>query len=424
MTSRTGRAAVIGARRRGRGLARMPGALVAAGALTCGGCAASAATPPSTTTTRAPTTTSTAPPTTIATTTTARPRPTTTTIRPATTTTTAPSPATGPIVDVGITYYTWVNPVGTAVDYATGGNMARTLLTEIRYPTLAGSPGGETVNAPPDRRRTPYPVIVFAHGYAVTPDLYEPMLDAWVEAGYVVVSPLFPDENGDEVNALGGPYSNAGFQAQDDLPNEPYDLAYIVSRVVRWSAAPRLAEPTGAAVLSGLVDPRRLVLAGQSDGATAVAGLAFDSVYAATYKAMPVHPALVAAMSGQEYLHSPNSYAGYAGAPALLVVQSTSDECNLPQLSTQLYDAIGTTKLFLRIVGATHIAPYTGVEPFADQVTSQTLALFPAAFAGPSSLASSVDAAGDDLTDGQSAPPIAPLYPTAAEAAKACSANP
>jgi len=62
---------------------------------------------------------------------------------------------------------------------------------EILYPTL-GVKRRVMPWAPPAYRYGPYPVIVFAHGFDVTPT---PIVVArvWVEAGYVVVAPFFPD---------------------------------------------------------------------------------------------------------------------------------------------------------------------------------------------------------------------------------------
>src|SRR5579864_8232198 len=71
--------------------------------------------------------------------------------------------------------------------YRTGAVVSRVLTTYVRYPT-AGRP--------------PYPLVVFGHGFAVTPGLYATLLDAWARAGFVVAAPLFPVEN---ANAPGGP---------------------------------------------------------------------------------------------------------------------------------------------------------------------------------------------------------------------------
>src|SRR6266699_2599615 len=83
--------------------------------------------------------------------------------------------------------------------FRNGTSGPRVLVTAVRYPT---------------RGHAPFPLIVFAHGFALTPQIYGRLLDAWARAGYVVAAPVFPVEN---ANAPGGP--NRG-----DLANEPGDI--------------------------------------------------------------------------------------------------------------------------------------------------------------------------------------------------------
>jgi dienelactone hydrolase len=324
------------------------------------------------------------------------------------------------VFGVGFAEETLVNPTGTAVDYATGGTMPRTLVTEIRYPTVAGSGTG----APPARGDGPFPLIVFAHGYAVTPDNYDTLLDAWVRAGFVVVAPLFPDENGREVAALGGPDSYAGSRAENDLYEEPSDLAYLVNEISVQAAHPA---PAGGSVLYHLVDPSRLVLAGQSDGADAVAALVYDSAYAGDLDSMAHQPRVVGVFSGAEMGPSSN-YRVPAPAPLLVVVQSAADECNFPQLSTQLYDNLGegSGKWFLETLNSTHLGPYATDSAAGQVVQATTVKLFDLAVGrkapDPAAIVEVVLRSGvARLTGGPTAPAIRPFYPQSqAQVAAAC----
>jgi len=72
--------------------------------------------------------------------------------------------------------------------------------------------------------------VIFAHGYDVTPDTYAALLDAWVEAGFVVVAPVFPDEN-----SMRSPL-RGGTNTEDDIVNEPGDLAFVTTSVIQASA--------------------------------------------------------------------------------------------------------------------------------------------------------------------------------------------
>ena len=109
-----------------------------------------------------------------------------------------------PTTGVGIERCTFVDGTRNVLNYASDPPTVRakfrTLVTEIRYPTAQGLPdGAERPDATPIAKSSGYPVIVFAHGYDVTPDTYAPLLDAWVRAGFVVVAPFFPDESHAEV---------------------------------------------------------------------------------------------------------------------------------------------------------------------------------------------------------------------------------
>ena len=81
--------------------------------------------------------------------------------------------------------------------------------------------------ATPAYRFGPYPVIVFAHGFDVDPDTYRALLVSWVEAGYVVVAPFFPDTSLPAIEA------QHGVDTEADIFNQPADVAFVVSQVVK-----------------------------------------------------------------------------------------------------------------------------------------------------------------------------------------------
>ena len=55
-----------------------------------------------------------------------------------------------------------------------GGAPTRTLPTEFWYPAQGAAGGGPVADAAPDKGNGPYPLVLFAHGYDVTPDFYAP----------------------------------------------------------------------------------------------------------------------------------------------------------------------------------------------------------------------------------------------------------
>jgi fermentation-respiration switch protein FrsA (DUF1100 family) len=102
--------------------------------------------------------------------------------------------------------------------------------------------------------RGPFPLIVFAHGNGSNPNEYEPTVEPWAAAGYVVAAPTFPISSRD-----GG--STAGVA---DVANQPGDLHFVITRVLALSRA------KGA--LHGRVDPAHVGGAGHSLGAVTTLG--------------------------------------------------------------------------------------------------------------------------------------------------------
>jgi dienelactone hydrolase len=257
---------------------------------------------------------------------------------------------------VGLTQCTFVDGSRSTKHYGSGAITAgRTLVTEIRYPTISPSPGiVETAGASPARRHGPFPLVIFAHGYDLSPDTYRNLLDVWVKAGFVVAAPRFPDTNQESVDAIG-----KIFAPEADDANQPGDVAFLVDRAL----ADAVARQPECPMLDGLIRPGGAAITGQSDGAVTVDALA----YAAAYQVPGTPIRAVISLSGGTYAApngKPTPYASVAGGPPLLVTQSATDTCNPPQNSMALYDAITQRrKWFLAINQANHLPPYTGNLP-------------------------------------------------------------
>ena len=219
---------------------------------------------------------------------------------------------------------------------------SRTLRTEIRY--LAGS----------DTRDIP--LLVFAHGYGVTPDTYNRLLNAWARAGFVVAAPFFP------LTTPHGIALEGGLDTEGDLTNETADLIFVTREVLAMSRT-----PDGACKLpSGLINPAKLVLAGHSDGANAVAALLDTAVPSPiTYSAQLL-------LEGQKI---PNFvYRSHIAVPTLMV-QSNGDTCNLPRTARSLFRSIpGADKRYLELKRAHHLPPFSGTDSgaFGTVVASTT----------------------------------------------------
>ena len=283
---------------------------------------------------------------------------------------------------VGVRRCTFIDTTRSVVDFATNPvsllSNHRTLVTEIRYPIAATAHSPlESPDAVALTRRGGYPLIVFAHGYDVTPDTYAALLDRWTSAGYVVVAPFFPDEQASAVLA------QHGADTEGDLANEPADLTFVTREILRAARG----AGAGCGVLRGLVDPLQIALAGQSDGANAVATLAYDEgsdpqgvPYRRLGDGLDIRALLV--LSGQE--EPGRSYATGAHHVPLLVVQSRQDQCNSPRSAITLYrDVHQSDKWFLELRNAHHLPPYDGVDRSAFAVVARTTLLFLAASVAP-----------------------------------------
>ncbi|MCU1495462.1 MAG: hypothetical protein JWO62_3226 [Acidimicrobiaceae bacterium] len=282
------------------------------------------------------------------------------------------------VLSAAVATCTFVDGSRATKNYVTeASTRGRRLVTQIYYPTVS-SPSGEagtsTAQPAPASRYGPYPTIFFAQGYGIDPASYSALLDSWVRAGFVVVAPLFPDASQAAVASIGGSFAD-----EADIANQPADLTFVTRRVLADSAG----TGTGCPLLRGMVATTDLGLAGQSDGATTVGMLAYDEGTAPGASATTTYRSLsaglgyraVALLSGQA--HGGDPYGSAAGSPALLAVQSATDQCNTPQQSVDLYSAIGQSdRWFLAIRAADHLTPYEGQDAAAFAVVSKVTAAF------------------------------------------------
>src|SRR5262249_50333642 len=162
-----------------------------------------------------------------------------------------------------------------------GRHVPRPVETVVRYPAAGG----------------PYPLVVFGHGYALTPAPYTPLLRAWASAGYIVAAPVFPLGN---ANAPGGP-------TEGDLVNQPRDMSFVISALLP--------------VIDTRIDPSRIAVAGHSDGAETALAVAYDP----RYRDPRVRAAII--LSGSAL---PGMGAFPQHAAPLLAVQGTADTINAP----------------------------------------------------------------------------------------------
>ncbi len=225
----------------------------------------------------------------------------------------------------------------------------RRLTTFVRYPASDAAPGTDRWGAPAARSAGPFPLVVFGHGYALTPASYRQLLRAWTSAGYVVAAPVFPLEN---ARAPGGPNER-------DLINQPADMRFVISRLLAASSA-----PTGS--LSGMIDPSRIAVAGHSDGGETALAAAFDS----RFRDPRIRAAVI--LSGAEIPEAEFNFP--RRGPALLATQGSADTVNLPRDTLAFFDIAPRPKFLLTLLHAEHLPPYTNEQPQLHIVERVTIA--------------------------------------------------
>ena len=221
------------------------------------------------------------------------------------------------------------------VQYPGRAPAPRTLVTIVRYPAIAPPGGGDIAGARPLRAGGPYPLVIFGHGFAVTPTIYAPLLRAWARAGYVVAAPIFPLGN---ANAPGGPN-------ESDLVNQPADMSFVITQMIAATGAP-------AGPFSGLIDARRIAVGGQSDGGDT----ALTAAYNEHFRDRRIRAAVI--LSGQE-IPGVVGYDYPPPSPPLLATQGLADTINLPSTTDEFFDRAPPPKYVLTMPGAAHLPPYT-----------------------------------------------------------------
>ena len=235
------------------------------------------------------------------------------------------------------------------IRYPDGSVRPRVLVTIVRYPL---------------RAPCPCPLIVFGHGFAVTPAPYAALLRAWARAGYVVAAPVFPLEN---AHAPGGPN-------ESDLINQPRDMSVVITQLSRR--------------LRHLVNGRRIAVSGQSDGGETALAVAYD----VHFRDRRVRAAII--LSGAK-IPGVGGFTFPAPSPPLLATQGTADPINPPRFTRAFFDVAPRPKYLLWLLGASHLPPYTAQQPQLGIVEAVTIPFLDRYVRGDRVASSAIATAGD-----------------------------
>jgi fermentation-respiration switch protein FrsA (DUF1100 family) len=164
-----------------------------------------------------------------------------------------------------------------------------------------------------------------------------------------VAAPLFPLGN---AHARGGP-------DESDIVNQPRDMSFVISQLIAANLSP-------ASALYGLVDPSRIAVAGQSDGAET----AFAAAYDQAFRDSRIDAAVI--LSGAQLPGV--AFRFPRRAVPLLATQGTADTVNPLSYTHAFFRAAPRPKFLLILAGAGHLPPYTTKQPQLGVVERVTTA--------------------------------------------------
>jgi fermentation-respiration switch protein FrsA (DUF1100 family) len=250
-----------------------------------------------------------------------------TTLPPTTTTTLPPGPPFG----VGVLKVTVEDTTrGTIARGPTAASPTRRLPLTVHYPAALAFESPVTENAP--SAPGTFPLLIFAHGYAINAAAYDVVTADLAAGGFIVIAPDFPISS----TAFPGPPSQA------DIANQARDMGFLITVFETAASTPPL--------LQGHVAPGKVGVTGHSDGGASAAeasgnSCCFDERIGAS-----------APLAGDQAF-APGAW-GLPNASPQLFIHGTNDRDVPYAFSEKLYTDTRSTKYLVSVTGAPHFEPF------------------------------------------------------------------
>ncbi len=261
-------------------------------------------------------------------------------------------PASVPVVGIATEIFVDDARPTTAVEGVTEAADTRTLPTTVWYPALAPERTDTPVaDAEPDTGRGPYPLIELSHGLTGFASQFATLAPVLVAAGYVVVSPDFPETTG-----------GVGFGAASSLRFQPDDVSFTIDSILALDDDP-------GSRWHDLVDPGRIGIGGHSFGAmttmltlynTAYTEPRVDAAVAISGAALPVE--------GGDFV--------YEGRPPLLLVHGDGDPIVPYAGSTDIYARADAPTYLLTLKGQNHGSFFDADDPDFEAFATTVVTFF------------------------------------------------
>jgi predicted dienelactone hydrolase len=184
-------------------------------------------------------------------------------------------------------------------------------------------------------------LVIFCHGFNITPRAYMHLLEHWVAAGFVVAAPYFPLTRSDSGTLLD----------EGDIVNQPKDVSVVLTQALR--------------TLGAAIDRRHVVVAGHSDGGSTSFGAGFANAV------RDARLAAVMVFSGDRRRSMGNFSAPKRSLPFMLV-QSDRDEYNSLDEASRVWAIPPAPKTYLHLYGAKHLPPFSSPCAYRDIVEATT----------------------------------------------------